>query len=257
MWYLALTRKHLHHRTVELKDSIHRNSFVFSIFLFALLAALPQLGCVGLTSASRPANSTEPAQVIPSITTQPSSQTVTAGQTATFSVVSAGTAPFTYQWRKTGAPIADATSTTYTTPAITSSDAGSQFSVVISNSAGTVTSDAATLTVTPAPQAPSITTQPSGQAVIADQTATFSVAASGTAPLSYQWKKNGTAISGAISANYTTPATAISDSGTPFTVTASNSTGSVTSNTAILTVNAAAVAPLIIEIPKYGSDLRC
>jgi hypothetical protein len=75
--------------------------------------------------------------------------------------------------------------------------------------------------------------------VTAGQTATFAVAATGTAPLSYQWQKNGTAISGATSSSYTTPATTSSDNGAQFTVTASNSAGSATSNAATLTVNAA------------------
>ncbi|HUJ82646.1 MAG TPA: immunoglobulin domain-containing protein, partial [Candidatus Acidoferrales bacterium] len=57
----------------------------------------------------------------------------------------------------------------------------------------------------PPPQAPAITTQPTNQSVQAGATATFSVAASGSSPLSYQWQKNGAAISGATSASYTTP----------------------------------------------------
>ena len=76
---------------------------------------------------------------------------------------------------------------------------------------------------------------------------------SGTAPLSYQWSKNGTAISGATSASYTTPATAISDSGSQFTVVVSNSTGSVTSNTATLTVNA---TPVAITVNPNSATVR-
>ncbi len=71
--------------------------------------------------------------------------------------------------------------------------------MLVSNSAGSVTSNAATLTVNASAVAPTITTQPASQTVTAGQTATFNVAATGTAPLSYQWKKNGTAISGATS----------------------------------------------------------
>jgi hypothetical protein len=85
--------------------------------------------------------------VAPSITSQPASQTVAAGQTATFSVTSSGAAPLNYQWQKNGTSINGATSTTYTTPATATSDSGSQFSVVVSNSAGSVTSNVATLTV--------------------------------------------------------------------------------------------------------------
>ena len=63
------------------------------------------------------------------------------------------------------------------------------------------------------PAAPSITTQPANQTVAAGQMATFAVVAAGTPPLSYQWKKNGTAISGAASSSYTTPATTSADIG--------------------------------------------
>ena len=179
-----------------------------------------------------------PAPVAPSITTQPSSVTITAGQTATFSVTATGTAPLSYQWSQNGTAISGATSSSYTTPAETTSASGAQFTVVVSNSVGSVTSNAATLTVNPAPVAPSITTQPSSVTITAGQTATFSVTATGTAPLSYQWSQNGTAISGATSSSYTTPAETTSASGAQFTVVVSNSAGSVTSNAATLTVNA-------------------
>jgi len=83
----------------------------------------------------------------PTITTQPSSQTVTVGQTAMFSVQAAGPGTLDYQWQKASTPISGATSSSYTTAATTSADNGSQFTVVVSNSAGSVTSNAATLTV--------------------------------------------------------------------------------------------------------------
>ena len=209
-----------------------------------MLLVIAQSGCVGLTSAQSSGASSTTTDG-PSITTQPANQTVTAGQTATFSVVASGTAPLGYQWRRNGAAISGATSASYTTPATTTSDSGAQFAVVVSNSTGSVTSDAATLTVTSAPVAPSITTQPANQTVTAGQTATFSVVANGTASLSYQWRRNGAAVSGATSASYTTPATTTSDSGAQFTVVVSNSTGSVTSNSASLTVNPAPVPPSI------------
>ncbi|PYX65751.1 MAG: hypothetical protein DMG78_29455, partial [Acidobacteria bacterium] len=177
----------------------------------------------------------------PTITTQPSNQTVTAGQTATFMVVASGTAPLSYQWQKNGANISGATSSSYTTPAATTSDSGSTFDIVVSNSAGTVTSNAATLTVNAAAVAPTITTQPVNQTVTAGQTATFTVVASGTAPLSYQWQRNGANISGATSSSYTTPATTTADSGSTFRVVVTNTAGSATSNAATLTVNVPAI----------------
>lgn len=87
--------------------------------------------------------------VLPAITMQPTSETVTAGQTATFTVAAAGTAPLHYQWYKNGTAISQANSTAYTTPATSSSDNGSIFQVIVSNSAGSVTSNSATLTVVP------------------------------------------------------------------------------------------------------------
>ena len=82
-------------------------------------------------------------------TTQPAAQSVTAGQTASFTVAASGTAPLIYQWKKSGANIPGATSGTYTTPATTSADIDAvlAYSVVVSNSAGTTTSNYATLTV--------------------------------------------------------------------------------------------------------------
>src|SRR5438874_1102722 len=189
------------------------------------------------------------AAVAPSITTQPANQTVTVGQTATFTVAATGTAPLSYQWQKNSTAISGATSAGYNTPAMASADNGAQFRVVVSNVAGNVTSNAATLTVSAAAVAPSITTQPANQTVTVGQTATFKVVAAGTAPLSYQWQKNSTAISGATSASYTTPATASADNGAQLHVVASDAVGNVTSNAATLTVNAAAVAPSITTQP--------
>ena len=104
------------------------------------------------------------------------------------------------------------------------------------------------------PVAPAITTQPQSMTVTAPQTATFSVVASGTATLSYQWKKNNANIAGATSSSYTTPATTTADSGSSFTVTVTNSAGNVTSNAAILTVNAASLTPQTITFNNPGTQ---
>jgi len=189
----------------------------------------------------------------PSITTEPANQSVAVGQKATFDVIATGSGMLTYQWNKNAIAIAGATSASYTTPASTNTDSGASFTVTVSDAAGSATSNAATLTVTAAPVAPSITGQPLSKSVTAGQTATFAVTATGTATLAYQWKKNGSAISGATSASYTTPATSTSDSGASFAVTVNNSTGSVTSNAATLTVTAAPVAPSITAQPANKS----
>ena len=191
----------------------------------------------GSITSSQATLTVNAATTAPAITTQPSNQSVAAGQTATFSVVASGTAPLSYQWRKNTANITGATASSYTTPVTTSADNGAKFDVVVSNSAGNITSAQATLTVTSAPVAPSITAQPANQTVNAGLTATFSVVASGTAPLTYQWQKNGSAITGATAASYTTPVTTTADSGELFRVVVSNSAGNVTSNSATLTVN--------------------
>jgi len=161
---------------------------------------------------------------------------VIAGQAATFSVTASGTTPLSYQWSKNGTAIAGGTAASYVTPATTASDNGTQFTVTVTDSAGSLTSGAATLTVN---SLPSISAQPSSQAVIAGQAATFSVTASGTAPLSYQWSKNGTAIAGGTAASYVTPATTASDNGAQFTVTVTDGAGNLTSSAATLTVNPA------------------
>lgn len=175
----------------------------------------------------------------PSITTQPANQTVNAGQTAKFSVAATGTGSLSYQWFKNGTPINGATATSYSTPSAAASDNGSQFTVTVTDSVSSVTSNPATLTVNTPATAPSISTQPVSQTVIAGQTATFSVAASGTGPLTYQWNKGSAAIGGANSSSYTTPATTTADTNSQFTVTVTNSVGKATSNAATLTVNAA------------------
>jgi hypothetical protein len=207
----------------------------------------------GKTTSNAATLTVNAAPVAPSITQQPSNQTVTVGQTATFSVTAAGTAPLTYQWQQGTTAITGATSASYTTPATTMSDNGTQFSVVVSNSAGKTTSNAATLTVNAAPVAPSITQQPSNQTVTVAQTATFSVTAAGTAPLTYQWQQGTTAITGATSASYTTPATTMSDNGTQFSVVVSNSAGKITSNAATLTVNPATTATT--DVLTYHNDI--
>ncbi|MGC2800238.1 MAG: hypothetical protein WCA41_00275, partial [Candidatus Acidiferrum sp.] len=193
------------------------------------------------------------AAVAPAITTQPANQTVTVGQTATFSVIATGTAPLGYQWLKNSANITGATAASYTTPATASTDNGAQFDVVVSNGAGSKTSTMARLTVNAAALAPTIATQPANQTVTVGQTATFSVTATGTAPLTYQWQKNSANIAGATSATYTTPATASTDTGAKFDVIVSNALGSQTSTMATLTVNPANSSTINVVTYHYDN----
>lgn len=96
----------------------------------------------GLANAANP-----PPAVAPTITAQPPKKIVRLGAAAQFSVTATGTAPLLYQWSKNGVAIAGATSSSYTTPPTTASDNRALFSVVVSNSAGGVTSVPARLTV--------------------------------------------------------------------------------------------------------------
>jgi hypothetical protein len=183
----------------------------------------------------------------PSITTQPAAATVTAGASVTFTVVAAGTAPLSYQWSKGGIAISGATSASYAIANAQAANAGS-YTCTVTNSAGSATSNAAVLTVNSAASAPGITTQPAGATVTVGGTATFTVVASGTAPLSYQWSKGGVAISGATSATYALTNVQAANAGS-YTCTVTNSAGSVTTTAAVLTVSTTAVAPGIATQP--------
>lgn len=204
----------------------------------------------GGTVTSNAATLTVGAAIAPTVTTPPASASVVAGQTATFSVVASGSAPLAYAWRRDGSPIAGATSASYTTAATTLADDGARYSVRVHNAGGEAISDAAILSVTAAPVAPSIATQPQAATVTVGQTASFSVVAAGSAPLAYQWRRNGTAIAGATGASYTTPATVAGDDGAKFSVVVGNGTApDATSADALLTVTAAVVAPAITTQP--------
>ena len=134
----------------------------------------------------------KPGPTAPAITQQPASQTVTAGQPATFSVAATGTAPLSYQWYMNGAAVGT-DSSTFTIAQAAANQSGAQIYANISNSVGTTKSSTVSLTVTAAATAPTISQQPASVTVTAGQTANFSVGAAGTAPLTYQWFMNGTA----------------------------------------------------------------
>ena len=184
---------------------------------------------VGSTTSSE---ATLTVNVPPSITTQPTDQTVNSGQPASFTVVAAGSGTISYQWSKDSTPISGATSATYSISTASAADAGS-YSVYVSNAFGNVTSSSVMLTLNVPPD---ITGQPANQTVNAGQPVSFSVTATGTAPLSFQWAKGGSPISGATADTYSIGTTQGSDAGS-YTVVVSNVAGDATSNAATLTVN--------------------
>ena len=194
-----------------------------------------------------------PTLVAPTIVTPPASATVNAGNTASFAVAVTGTGPLTYQWRRNGTAIGGASGAVYTIPTVAAADVGA-YTVVVSNSAGSVTSGPATLTVNaaPAPIAPTITTQPSGLVVIPGTAATFAVAATGTGPLSFQWQRNGSTLPGATGPVLSLTSVSGADAGN-YSVVVSNAAGSVTSaNAPLILIGAPAITaqPLAVSVAQ-------
>ncbi|MBI3349541.1 MAG: immunoglobulin domain-containing protein [Burkholderiales bacterium] len=176
---------------------------------------------------------------LPVITESPRSTSALVGATASFTATVAGSAPLSYQWQRNGVDIAGATTASYITPALTLADQGARYRLVVRNAYGNATSAEATLSVTATVlAAPSITSQPADLTKAPGQTATFTVLASGNPAPTYQWLKNGTAITGATSAGYTTPVLTLADNGAVYSVRLSNSQGELLSANALLTVQA-------------------
>jgi len=184
----------------------------------------------------------------PSITLDPLSQTVTAGTTVQFTAGASGSAPLGFQWYKGAAPLADdgihvsgSQSLVLTLNSVTTGDDGS-YTFVATNGAGTATSAAATLTVNTPLTPPHIDIQPLPQTVAEGGTATFTVAASGTAPLAYQWRKNtvpltdGAPISGATTATLTVVPVSPGDAGSYDVVVTNGINPPATSDAVALTV---------------------
>lgn len=196
-------------------------SLISSSFIICLVA-----GCGGGGGGS--------ASTAPTISTQPSNVSIYSTETATFNVSATGTAPLSYQWRKGGINISGATSSSYTTPATTTADNNSEFSVVVTNSLGSAASANAVLKITEAN--PAISAQPTDVTAYEGESATFSATATGMPSLSYQWYKDGVAISGASGSTYSISNLTLASNGAKFKVFISNSKGSITSNEAVLGV---------------------
>ncbi len=173
---------------------------------------------------------------LPIITDQPTNQSVLPGRQVTFAVGVSGTPSPAFQWRLNGTNLLGRTSRTLVLNNVQLSNAG-DYSVVVSNLVGAVTSQVATLTVQ---VPPSILTQPQSQTVFAGTSVTLRVAAAGAEPLSYYWSWNGAALPDQTNSLLILPQTLPSLSG-DYTVTVTNPFGAVTSSPAALTV----VGPLI------------
>src|SRR5437588_1412929 len=218
---------------------MNRLSLVVSLVFLVILLGIFSTGCSGLASST-----TGSVTTAPSVTSQPGSQSVTAGQTATFSVSATGTAPLSYQWKKNGIAVNGASSSAYTTPATSSSDNGEQFTAVVSNSAGSVTSSAAILTVNASiPPLQVTSSQLPGGTVASAYSAPLSASA-GTSP--YSWSlSSGTLPTGlSLSSSGTLSGTPTVAGAFPFTVTVKDAaTGSASAS---LSINVVGLPPLQI-----------
>lgn len=185
-------------------------------------------GCNQDTSAAAALAVGEPIAVV----TQPSAQSVCSGDNVTFTTLGSGMGTLNYQWRKGGVNIAGANSATYTITGVAVADAGN-YDVVITDNCGSVISNVAQLSVT---AGTNISVQPQAQSICNGSSVTFSVVATGTGTLTYQWRKGGIDIPGATSSTYSivgvTPAD-VAD----YDVVITGSCGTVTSSVAGLIIS--------------------
>jgi hypothetical protein len=198
---------------------------------------------------------------LPTIVTPPRSVLIRSGQTANLSVTAAGLPAPTLRWQSRAANSSGAwtdvitgtgpLTANYTTSALALSDNGTQYRVVASNALGSADSSVATVSVSDLDVAPSIATQPASLNVASGSDAVFAVDARGTEALSYQWFRNGVALSGENSSVLRLTGVSVLNSGS-FSVTVSNDAGDADSNAATLNVYPAApvaVAPTIVTQP--------
>lgn len=210
------------------------------------------------TSAAASLNVTAsdpPVNTPPAIAMQPISLAVPPGAGATLAVAASGTGPLTYQWLRNASPVAGATGPMLHLPAVSALDAG-QYTVVVTNAAGTASGGPAELVVV---GAPSINAQPLDATAISGGTATFSVTATGDAPR-YLWLRNGLAIDGATASSYTTAPLTTADSGAAYSVIVYNTAGVAASGRAVLTVVQASAfpagaVPLRATHQQFGQEL--
>lgn len=180
----------------------------------------------------------------PEIGEPPQSVTAPAGDAVQFSVTASGPPALSYQWRKDGAILPGATSPGLS---LTNVQTGGSYTVVVSNPYGSTESSAALLTVLP--QAPVITAQPQGRAALTGDTVTFTAAARGTEPMSWQWTRDNAPLPGQTASQLVLTNVQPSAAGT-YRVTATSSAGVTVSDPAVLSVTNAVAVPGLYVSPS-------
>lgn len=208
----------------------------------------------------------------PTITANPAGKTVTAGESATFTATASGTPTPSVQWQIStngGATFANDTTDgsnttgTLTIANTTTTESGWEYRAVFTNSLGSATSTAATLTVNPKPEAPKITANPTSKSVTAGESVTFTATASGTPTPSVQWQvstnggatfANDTTDSGDTTGTLTIANTTTAENGREYRAVFKNSAGSATSTAATLAVKASTVPAVTNVSPNSGAQ---
>ncbi len=165
------------------------------------------------------------------ITTHPVNRTLCSGAALNLSVVATGSPTLTYQWRLNNVAIPNATASTYTVTVPTGADAG-VYTCAVTNPCNTIVSNPATVVVN---QSVAITVQPQGSSLCSGSPLNLSVTATGTGPISYQWRLGANNIPEATSATYSVPSASVANTGT-YSCVVTNSCNSVTSANAVVTV---------------------
>ena len=186
----------------------------------------------------------------PMVSSHPADKIVPEGDTVTFAVNATGSEPLSFQWHHGQNAISGATGRTLTLADVAVPDAGS-YSVVISNSAGSATSNEALMTIV---IPPIVSSHPADKIVPEGDTVTFAVNATGSEPLSFQWHHGQNAISGATGRTLTLADVAVPDAGS-YSVVISNSGGTALSNFAELKVSPmTGTGGLFSATEKFGDD---
>jgi len=207
----------------------------------------------------------------PTVSTNPAANTVTAGESATFTAAGSGSPAPTVQWQvSTNAGVSFAndatdagnTAGTLTVGAPTTAMSGRQYRAVFTNASGSATSTAAALTVNAKTETPKVTTSPAAKTVTAGESASFTAAASGMPVPTVQWQvstnagvtySNDTTDAGNTTGTLTVASSTTTLSGRRFRAVFTNSAGSAASAAAALTVNAKTEAPKVTTNPASTS----